>query len=761
MTDLNSTDYVSDPAPNLPVEPRPVLNFDNLRQKAKDILADKHLDLSTFSRDDLAYLVEEIQIHQVELEIQNEELRQTQLRLSAESERFRQLYDFAPTAYCTINKNQEIQYCNLTFARMVGAAREGILNKLFSDFVAPDYQDQFYFFHKNAIRNKTLTPIGMQICQSLSSSTIDVQLMGTFIEQVDIHPIHSDIGDDESPNPSYLLAITDVSSLKKTESILVNRLSQQKAVSELGRVALSTTELDEFVQQAVSVVRNAMDSHFCTLLKTNEHDQLISIATDGWPALFAPVEVKSHSKYTLKVGRSTIVDDFRSDTRIRSIANRISSKPLSGICVVIFDESKPWGTLCVHDRQLNKFNENDIRFLESIANLICIALERRRLEDILLESQKLKSVGLLAGGVAHDFNNLLTGLLIQNEIALSEIDETHPSRPRLISMSETAQQAAHLTRQLLAYAGQGTFLIQSLNINHLITEYQDLLQATIPSNIKLITGVDNLLPTLKADKGQLQQVLMNLVVNASEAYEESTGIVSIAASQLTGSAFPDNLHLSENPAPHQSYIQISVTDSGKGMSPDLVKRIFDPFFTTKFTGRGLGLAAVKGIVKQLSGVIGIQSTEGDGTTFHIFIPSEDYIVTNDKLDPFGDCPKTTCPAENSHTTILLVDDDIMVRDGTSEYLQMKGFQTIEAENGAEGVDLFKANRDKIDLILLDLTMPVMSGDEAFFHFREINPNIPIIVLSGYGEQEAIRKLKGCDYQFIQKPFSFEAIIELT
>jgi PAS domain S-box-containing protein len=379
--------------------------------------------------------------------------------------------------------------------------------------------------------------------------------------------------------------------------------------------------------------------------------------------------------------------------------------------------------------------------------------DRRKLDEQMRQTQKLESLGVLAGGVAHDFNNLLVGILGNASLAIETISSNNPARNMLRDAISAAETAAHLTKQLLAYAGKGRFVIEPVDLSELIRQIQKLIQTSIPKTVQLRLELQDRLPCVEADLGQLQQLMMNLIINGAEAIgEDKPGAVLVT----TGVQHVDDGYIQTALAPSQiqpgTYVTIEVHDTGVGMTDDVIARIFDPFFTTKFTGRGLGLAAVLGIVRGHNGAIKVYSTPGQGTTFKVLFPASGNVSS-----------VTPAPeAATAHTaaTILVVDDEPVVRRTAKSMLERFGYSVVMAENGKEGVELFRVLADKIAVVLLDMTMPVMSGEETFRELRALRPTVRVILSSGYNEVEAVRRFTGKGLAgFLQKPYSASALAE--
>jgi len=379
--------------------------------------------------------------------------------------------------------------------------------------------------------------------------------------------------------------------------------------------------------------------------------------------------------------------------------------------------------------------------------------ELKRAQDRLRDSQKLESLGMLAGGLAHDFNNLLVGVIGNASLAQDELPPDHPASELMERVVKSGEQAAHLTRQMLAYSGKGRFLVEPLNFSEVIPEISGLVQPSISKKIALHLDLKAGLPPVEADRGQMQQVFMNLVLNAAEAIGSNAGLITVR----TGVREIDDGYVRQRPEAvglrPGAYVEIQVSDTGCGMDDATIARIFDPFFSTKFTGRGLGLAAVAGIVRGHKGAIEVGSKVGGGSQFKILFPAAERVA---EARP----PAAGQTAFHGAGTILVVDDEEAVREVAKQALTRHGFSVLLAESGPAAIDVFKREPRPIALVLLDLSMPGMSGEEVLPELRRIRPEVKVVVSSGYAEAEAMRIFEGHRVSgFIQKPYTFVRLAE--
>jgi two-component system, cell cycle sensor histidine kinase and response regulator CckA len=377
--------------------------------------------------------------------------------------------------------------------------------------------------------------------------------------------------------------------------------------------------------------------------------------------------------------------------------------------------------------------------------------ERATLERKLLETQKLESLGVLAGGIAHDFNNILTGILGSTSLARMDVAATSPAYEHIVQIESASRRAADLCRQMLAYAGKGRFVVQTLDLSQLVRETTQLLDLSISKKASVRYDLASGLPLIAADATQIRQVLMNLVLNASEALGDRPGSITLA----TGTQAIDAEYLRtsaiEGDLAAGTYAFLEVHDSGCGMSDETIARIFDPFFTTKFTGRGLGLSAVLGIVRGHKGAIKVYSEVGRGTTFKLFFPTA--AAASSSI-----APEAAADEWRGHGTVLVIDDEPTVCAVTQRILRVLGFEAIVSADGRQGLDIVRQRGDTLAAVLLDLTMPNMDGETAFREMRAVCPQLPIVLMSGYNEQDAVARFAGKGLAgFLQKPFTISAM----
>ncbi|HWD94396.1 MAG TPA: response regulator [Verrucomicrobiae bacterium] len=377
------------------------------------------------------------------------------------------------------------------------------------------------------------------------------------------------------------------------------------------------------------------------------------------------------------------------------------------------------------------------------------------MERQLLRAQKLDSLGALAGGIAHDFNNLLAVILSNTELAMSDLPVTSPAQNCLTNALLAGKRAAELTRQMLAYSGRGRFVTVSVDLSKLARDMSDLLQVSISKSVRVELNLAPGLPPIQADAEQIQQVLMNLVTNASEAIGEKPGVVAITT---TVREF-DAAHLAETRTNNRlapgRYAVLEVSDTGCGMDDTVRGNLFDPFFTTKFLGRGLGMSAVLGIVQGHRGAIMVSSKPRKGTVVSVLFPVAERRSNSPVSEPilFPASPK---PAVSLSGIVLVADDELQVRSLMEMLLKRMGFRVLSATDGEQAVELFRQHAPEITFVLIDLTMPNLDGARALSEIRRIRPTVKVVLTSGYNSEDLMSRYQndGLD-AFIQKPCDVE------
>jgi PAS domain S-box-containing protein len=561
----------------------------------------------------------------------------------------------------------------------------------------------------------------------------------------------------------------DITGRKRAEEKIRHQNTVLEGINRILREALICESEEELGRICLRVVEEATQSKFGFIGEINAEGRLddIAISDPGWEACGLgepgqrrePGGFKIHGLYgrVLTDGKGFFTNDPQNHPD--SVGVPEGHPPLTAFLgVPLKHDGKTIGMIAVGNRE-GGYRPQDLEALEALAVGVVQVFMRKRAEravraseERLRQAQRMESIGLLAGGVAHDFNNLLTSIMGNASMLREEAFED--SRKQLDAVLMAAEKAADLTRQLLAYAGKGRFVLETLNLSRIVREMTDLLRASMSKKVTLKLALKPDLPGVEADRGQLQQIVMNLVINGAEAIgEDQTGTVTIATrveEVSEGAPIADEIK-AEALAPGQ-YVCFEVADTGCGMDRETRKKIFDPFFTTKFMGRGLGLAALAGIVQGHHGAIQLETAPGQGTTFRVYLPAGAAV----------EVPRPSARKQDLRgtETILLVDDEAMVRDFSRDALERHGYRVLLAAEGREAVRIFEENAGKVGLVLLDLTMPVMGGDEAFNLLKSKAGGLKVIVMSGYSEAEVKKMFAGKGVSgFLQKPFTATRLAE--
>mgnify|MGYP001551303818 FL=1 len=565
------------------------MDKNELRQKAQEIVRLRDKPPSELTSEEMIEMVHELQVHQVELELQNEELQKTQVELAAARDAYARLYDEAPVGYLTIDERGRIVQSNVTFVAMTGRALNSILLKSFSDFIEEEYRS-IYLARFKAFFKKP------------ENKTMELRLL-------------------RGKKPPLW-------------------------------VSLAGRSVDGSVSQA--------------------------LRGSGPVCLF-------------------IVSD---------ISSRIEAEEA-----------------------------------------------RKKIDAQMQRAQKLESLGVLAGGIAHDFNNLLHAIVGNADLVLEDLPEDSPSRQCVEDILTTGERAAQLCRQMLTYAGKAELNNKLLNLNEVVDSTTAVVRAAISKRTTLDFRLTEELPLIKGDSAKLSQVVLNLVTNASDALEGKDGVVTIS----TERRLIDRDFLAENSLldvlQEGEFVCLIISDTGCGMDEEMRNRLFDPFFTTKFLGRGLGLAAVLGIVHSHNGFIHVDSELGHGATFTVGFP-----ICEEEV---GVEVQPLISSWRGSGTVLVVEDEEPARVVIRRMLGRMGFQVAEASNGQEGLSLIRERRrqklEPLRLVVLDKSMPVLDGREAYAELREIAPHLPVLISSGYEKKVTMVDFPSDrNLAFLKKPYtSFE------
>lgn len=793
-------------------------------------------DLDALDNVSIRALVHELRVSQIELELQNDELRRAQVDLRNSRTRYLELYDFAPVGYFTLGEDGRIQEANATATTLLEFERDDLLHQPFSKFIHREDADKFHL-----LRNQLKQSGQMQKCtlhMVTSSGSLVLALLSV------------SAGLDERGEAITRLSISDVGQREKHDRELreeEERLSlatlhngvgiwdwnlatgeliwddSMFALFRISRADFSGTEeafrtaifpadldrVDQEVRNAVSGAKS-FDTEFRVVWPSGETRHIKAVAKALHDASGTPVRLLGTDwdiTEQTRVAEALHNSAEFTQSLIGAMQDGFSVLDADAVHIDVnpafcrmtgFDRDELIGTGPPHpywppeemDRieaalngtmegrvsevELIFMRKNGERFpaivspssvknregkVVSYSATVKDITERQRaeedrssLERQLQQAQKLESLGLLAGGIAHDFNNLLTAVIGNLNLALLDLPPVSPVRETLFDAEVATLHAAELARQMLAYSGKGRFVVERVQLAKILEEMMSILKVSISKKADVQFDLMADEPCVEVDIAQLRQIILNLVINASDSLGDesgsiqlSTGVFEREESELTNAWMPEPLEAG-------TYAFLEVCDSGSGIAENQLLKIFDPFFTTNFAGRGLGLAAVLGIVRGHKGTIDVQSTLGVGTTFRVYLP----VCSEPPRLPISKPP--TGEHWKGSGKILLVDDEKRIRVVGERMLRRLGFEVILAEDGVEALNQIREYGDELVGIVLDLTMPRMDGEETLRELQLIRTDIPVILSSGFSEQAVVQRFVGLEIAgFIPKPYTHDIL----
>lgn len=650
------------------------------------------------------------------------ELAESQLRLDL----IGQVLEKSQAGVIVLDKNLQIVCTNPIFESLFQISREELAGQDYRDIVAT-HMKSFFSPSQGFIENilttlKTNTFIEDFECQIPSKTPGEIRWI-----KINSHPIDSGLHAGGRIEYFY-----DISEHKKTEQELRISEIRTTALLEGSPVCNKILDLDSNLQY--------MSSAGVGMLKI---DNIEPFYGSKFPPDFYPEETKRVLNESFTIGKN----------------GKITTVEVPA--VNIHGEEVWFETTFVPARDKQGQIEFMIVTSVDITERKHTERENQALERQIHHAQKLESLGVLAGGIAHDFNNLLMSILGNANLALYLLPPDSRARDNLIDISETARKASELSNQMLVYAGKGRFKKETIHVGELLEAMAQLLKVSISKKATFELNLSAELPSFEGSPTQINQVIMNLITNASEALGEKSGTIQLS----TGVQTCDRAYLDKTNEVHRAglkeeltegdYVYLEVSDNGIGMDEVTLQKIFDPFFTTKFTGRGLGMSAVLGILYAHKGTLKIRSSPGQGTTFRVLFPANKQLDANPVNETLNQSNETL------KGTLLFVDDDEKICKVNRQMLQILGFNVLIANDGLEALNLYKKHANDIECVILDLTMPKLDGKSTFKEIRAINPEARVLLCSGFNDEDTFQYFEDKNLNgFIQKPYNMDELKEI-
>jgi PAS domain S-box-containing protein len=622
-------------------------------------------------------------------------------------ERFRAIFQHAAVGVAQTDLEGNIRLVNDRYCAIVGVSRDELLGQsLRSHTYHEDIQLQLAHMRRIILGEDSSFSMEMRYLRK-GGSLAWATLNGSLIRDEDSRPRH------------FIFVVEDITARKKVESALRESEERFRNMADTAPVMIWLAGPDGLC--------TFFNKGWLTFTGRTMEEEV----GNGWAEGVHPED--RDRCFATYIGAFEQRRPFQMEYRLRSA-----------------DATYRW----VRDEGVPRFGPEG-QFVGYIGSCIDVT-ELKRDHEAAIARQKLESVGLLAGGIAHDFNNLLGSILADAELALSDLPVGEPRAP-VERIRTVAQRAAEIVRELLSYAGREPAAYEPIDISFVVAEMVELLKVSISKRVTLDVDLPDNLPAIHANAAQIRQVVLNLVTNASEALDSETGLITVRTSLIKKPRQPSTAQTPSTAA--EDFVALEVIDTGCGMAEDVVSKIYDPFFSTKIAGRGLGLAVVQGIVRRHGGAIEVISAPGSGTTFRILLaPSAQTAVRSEKIQE----PAT--PREKTATagrTILFVEDEVSLQIPVCSVLRRNGFSVIEAGDGVTAVELFRANQSKIDVVLLDMTLPGQSGSEVYSDLLEIQPDVKVVFTTAYSQQAALDELIGKEgWMFIRKPYHLSDLLNL-
>jgi len=683
-----------------------------LRLRAEEDLRQSPQPLLALSPEETRRTLHELRVHQIELEMQNTELRRTQMELESERKRYFDLYEMAPVGYCTVSEEGLITRVNLSAADLLGITRDVRARRpIFSSFILEEDQDIYYRQRKNVLATVATEWCELRMVKKDGSG---------FWAHLEIS-----LGRDAGDSTVYRIVLSDISARKQAEEVALLRQSEEKYRT------LVQYSSDPIFSFNVDLTYRFVNEAFAR------------------PFGKTPADIIDQSPYAI----FTKDEAEKGLALIRQVFRTGQKKDVEVKVVTQSGEVRDYWTLA----DPIKNAQGEVLFVTCIAKDITerkrTEEENARLELLNRQLQKNESLGRMAGAIAHHFNNKLQAVMGCLELVIFEMPQGGRAIDKLNAAMQAADQAAEVSRKMLTYLGQVTGKQEPLDLSEFCKIWLPMLHNAMPKNIDLATDFPRPGPTIKANAEQILQIVTNLVTNGWEALAGRQGTLALIVSTVSHAdtskahRFPVNWQAGDG-----AYACLEVRDSGCGIAAEDLEEVFAPFFSTKFTGRGLGLPVVAGLVQAHNGVVTVESSGGRGSVFRVFLP-----IFIEELRRLPDRIAKTWERKKGGT-VLLVDDDKIVLSITGMLLAGLGFTVLFAGNGLEALEIFEQHKYEIRFVLSDVSMPRMNGWELLTALRHISPDLPVILTSGYTEEEVMEEVHlELPQAFLAKPYELEEL----
>ena len=660
----------------------------------------------TMSPEESRRVLHELGEYQIELEIQNEELRRAQFELEASRARYFNLYDLAPVGYCTISGKGLILEANLTAANLLGATREELTAQSISGFICKGHHITYYLLYRK------LFATGMPQAGELKLVRKDGTSFWAHLETT--------IALDDSGIFVSRVMLSDIT----------NRKCSEKALQESNRQNLEILNsiTDAFISLSDDEVVTYFNAAAERMFKKKRKDILGRKLFDVFPQ-----------------AKGTILEEnFAKALRTKS--------PLSFQVLVTQVPYENWYAVRVYPSR-----EGITIYFQVITEHKQAEAEKVQLESLNRQIQKSESLARMAGAIAHHFNNKLQIMQGSLELAIAGLRPDDPSLNKLTNAMQAADEAAEMSRMMLTYLGQTDERQEPFNLSEFCRAGLPTIKAAMPKNVAMDLHLESPGPTIKANAKQMQQILVHLVTNAWEALREEQGKIDLTVKTIPREAISSAYRFPANWQPGDDfYACLEVRDNGCGIADKDLEEVFSPFFSTKFTGRGMGLPIVLGLTQAHHGVVTAESQQGQGSVFRVFLPISHEEIVQQPLKELV-APAVTHVLQEPGK-VLLVDDDQAILELTSVMLSTLGFSVLKAKDGIEALEIFTQHKDAISFVLSDVAMPRMNGWETLLALRQIVPGIPVILASGYSEEQVLEEPQSERPQsFLGKPYGFQAL----